>query len=161
MAREANLGTDILLYIDTTSDITAAASTIDIPGTFKLVACLTDNGLDMSSDQIDTASKCSGLFKTALPGQTGWTFSASGQQVTLSGGDITSGVNHNALFKLARSKEKFWAATFDPDNYSIRSGVVFISSYSEANPNSAAATFSMTLQGDGDIFDQEDLDITP
>lgn len=147
-------GTFNLLYIDEDTPITTAGEDVVIVGNFKPVACLTDNGFDGSRDSIDTSGKCLDLFKSNIPGQAGFTFSGSGFAVQTTGSDIAAKVNHNRLFQLFQSGEQFWAATIDTDLYSIRYGLAFISAFAEANPNNAGKTFTITLQGSGQVYDQ-------
>lgn len=146
------LGTLYPLYVDTTTAVTEDGNDVDVPGDFKLVACLQDNGFDGSTDQIDTSSKCSGVFKDSIAGQVGWTFSGNGNAINPGVGD--SRVSHNLLFSLWKNRTVAWFGIFDEELSSVRYGVGYISSFAEANPNNAAKTFTITVQGKGEIFDQ-------
>lgn len=148
-------GTDYLLYIDTTTALDAPLADVDFPGDFKLAACLDDNGFDGSTDQIDTSSKCSGMFKSSLAGQIGWTMSANIKWIKPGVGDTR--LSNNDLFALWKAQTRFWVAQFDTDEITVRFGVAYISSFSEASANNAVATASITLQGVGEIYDQDDI----
>lgn len=143
-------GTLYPLYVDTTTPITTAGEDVEIQGDFELVACLQDNGFDGSTDQLDTSSKCSGVFKDSIPGQLGWTFSGNGNAINPGVGD--NRVSHNLLFNLWKNQTVAWFGIFDAELSSIRMGLGYISSFGEANPNNAAKTFSITVQGKGEIF---------
>ncbi len=143
-------GTLYPLYVDTTTSVTAAGNTVEVPGDFQLIACLTDNGFDGSTDQIDTSSKCSGVFKDSVAGQIGWTMSGTGNAVSITVGDDR--VSHDQLFTLWKNQTIAWWAIFDSAADSVRFGVGYISAFSEANPNNAAKTFNITIQGKGEIF---------
>lgn len=145
-------GKQTLLYIDTVTPITTPGLSVDVPGSFELVACLTDNSFEGTRDAIDTTSKCSGLFKDSMPGEIGWTFSGNGNAISIESGDDR--LSHNALFQLWKNGTTFWVAQFDDELESVRYGLAYITSFSEANPNNAAKTFSITLQGKGEVYDQ-------
>lgn len=155
-------GTDILLYIDEVTAITAYGPDVAVPGTFDLVACLKDNGFSGNTDQIDTSSKCSGMFKTSLPGQIGWTFSATGNCINLGGTGLnnpsfsgsTDRISNIRLMKLWKAGTRFWAGQFDSSLNTVQYGVCYISSFELSNPENAAANFSITLQGTGEVWDQ-------
>ncbi len=133
-----------------------------VPGTFDLIACLKENGFSGTTDQIDTSSKCSGIFKTSLPGQIGWTFSASGNAIDLGGTGLNTSnlsgsndrIGHVRLFKLFKAQTRFWAAQFDSDLNTVQYGVAYITDLQLTNPENAASNISITLQGTGEVWDQ-------
>lgn len=150
MADDFQNGTLYPLYVDTTTPTTTAGASVIIPGNFELVACLQDNGFDGSTDQLDTSSKCSGVFKDSIPGQIGWTFSGNGNAINPGVSD--NRVSHNLLFDMWKNQTVAWFGIWDDELSSIRYGLGYISSFGEANPNNAAKTFSITVQGKGEIF---------
>lgn len=153
--REFN-GRTVLYYIDTVTPV-------DTPGTdvttenAVLVACLTANGLDMTTSAISTTSKCSGKFAASIGGEQSWNMSAEGNSVTLDPSEVGVIASHNALFKLWRSGLPFWGFMYDPTLDTVRYGVQRIDTDGEAYPDNAQSTFSLSTTGIGEIFDQDDL----
>lgn len=146
-------GSANLLYINTVLSTSTYGPDVIIPGTFDLVCDMTDNGFDATADNIDTSGKCSGVFKTGLPGQIGWSFSGTGNTQNIPTND-NDHVSQNALEILFRNQTKFWAGVWDTALKTVRYGVVYITAFSEANPVNGAATFNITLQGDGEYWNQ-------
>lgn len=149
MANEFLNGTEVLMYIDTETPITTDGEDVEIPGSFRPFICGQDNGFDLSVDQIDTTSKCTGFNKSSIPGEVGWTFNFSGNAVKGVDGDS---ISHNEALELAKSRTLFWVAEFNPALDTVRYGVGYFTSYSDANPRNASQTFSVTVQGTGEIF---------
>lgn len=150
------LGNAVLLYIDTTTPVTTAGTAIS-PASFKLVACLTDNGFDFTTNAITTDSKCSGIYATSIGGTKGWSMAANGNSITLSTLEKVTLQSHNELFKLWKTGAPFWALQYDVSKKTARYGVVRIDSGGDAFPTNAAATFSLSLTGIGEPFDQDNL----
>lgn len=152
MANDTQLGTLYLLYVDTTTSINTYGGDVAFPGTFDLVACLTDNGFDGSTDSIDTSSKCSGVYKDSIAGQVGWTISGAGESINITAPDDR--ISHNDLAEMWKNRTVAWWAIFDEDLTSVRYGLGYISAYADANPNNAVKTFTITIQGKGEPFTQ-------
>lgn len=158
MAQEQN-GKLTLLYIDTDTPLNTPIDEVTNVN-FRPVVCLTSNGFDGTTSEIDTTSKCSGSWGTSLDGQKGWTLTGEGNAVALTGGEEALKANQNEVFKLWRSGEEFWAAMFDEELISVRYGRARITSYSDSAPNNAVKTFSLTLTGQGEPGDQDDFQST-
>lgn len=154
MATTPKSGTFNIVYIDETTAITTALTALTFPGNFQPVVCLTTNAFNGTRDSIDTSSKCSGLWKTSIPGQAGWTITGDGQAVELTGSDITADINFRRIWQLYQSGEKFFVAMEDTDSYSILYGVGYITNITITAPNNAVKTFSFTVQGDDRPYDQ-------
>lgn len=149
-------GRTVLLYIDTTTPVTTAGTAVTTANAM-LVACLTNNTFDGTTSAISTTSKCSGAFAASIAGEQSWTMGGEGNSVTLDSGETGVIASHNALFKLWRSGTPFWAFQYDTALDTVRYGVVRIDSDGEAYPDNAQSTFSLSLTGIGEAFDQDDL----
>lgn len=158
-------GRTVLLYIDTTTPLTTDLDEVTVEDA-RLVACLTSNGFDGTTSAIATTSKCSGSFAESLDGEKGWTMSAEGQAISLTGVGDTR-VNHNELFKLWREGTNFWAFMFDTAGtagapITMRYGIARIDSFNDGAPDNEAQTFSISLTGVGRPGDQDDIaPVTP
>lgn len=155
------LGNGVLMYVDTTTPITTAGTSIsaaDIATNGVLLACLVNNGFDGTTSAIGTASKCSGRFATSIAGEQGWSMSADGNSISVETGEAATLKSHNALLKLWRAGTPFWVYMYDTGQKTLRYGVVRIDSHGEAFPTNAQSTFTISLTGIGEVFDQDDLD---
>lgn len=153
--REFN-GRLVLLYIDTTTPIDTPGDEVTTANAI-LVACLTNNTFDGTTASISTTSKCSGSFASSIAGEKSWTMGGEGNSVILDPSEEGVIASHNALFKLWRSGDAFWAFQYDTELDTVRYGVVRIDSDGEAYPDNAQSTFSISLTGIGEAFDQDDL----
>ena len=158
--KDTFLGNEVLLYIDTVTPVTTAVGSLDITDAV-LVACLVNNSFDGTNSPITTTSKCSGKFATSLGGEQGWSMSADGNSINVTTGEAATLKSHNALFKLWRSGVPFWAYMYDTALKTVRFGVVRIDSNGETFPTNAAATFTISLTGIGEVYDQNDLPVIP
>lgn len=151
------VGNYVQAYIDTVTPIDTPGDEMTLAN-FRLMVCLTNNTFDLNRASIDTSSKCiDGNVATSLPGQLSWTMSADINSEVLDAPDKLVKASHNEIFKIARAGTKIWVAQYDVANKTVRYGVAWISSDSEAYPNNAQSTASITFNGDGKIFDQDDL----
>lgn len=146
MARSTILGNDILLYIDTVTPLTARPVDDD---DYKLIACLTTNGLDISTTDIDTTSKCSGRFVESDAGDVTWSFSGDGNAIDDQG---PSEVSYQELIDLSLAGTKFWAKIANPTNGILREGIARISAYTESYERNAPFSFTATFQGSGELY---------
>lgn len=144
------LGTTYALEVDDTTAV--ATNTRGTEANYKLLACLTSNGVEVSVAQQDTSNKCDGGWQTSVPGIASFTFSGDGQAVSLESGEAATKINYQKLLELATTKEIFFVRMTDPSNTVVREGKVFISSYSETAPNAEAYTFTATFTGVGELF---------
>jgi predicted secreted protein len=115
------------------------------------LACLKTNAFDASTDSIDTTSKCSGKYKTSIPGDIGWSFSADGNSVD------ETGTPSRASFKKLSELHK--AGTVFPmkmvgvnDATDIVRGDVYITALALSAGRNEAVGFTATFQGTGEYF---------
>lgn len=153
----------IVAFIDVTTPITTLGTAVNIDD-FEMVACLQNLGFEGTTSPIAATSKCSGSFAESVDGEKGWTITMDGLSIKTLVGDIR--YNHNKLFKLWRTGAPFWVLIADAanteDSLTIRYGVGRIDSNSEAFPDNDAQTFSISITGIGQVFDQDDLaPVTP
>ena len=154
-----------ILYVDTTTPITTAGTAVTMAN-FKPVVCLTSNGFDGTTSPIDSTSKCTpNGFSESIDGVKSWTMSAEGDNYEKLVGETSTVVNHNDLHKMWKNGTKAWWMLADQENpedsLSIRYGVGRVDGSSWNSPNNDKQTFSNPITGDGEIFDQDDLDVTP
>jgi len=154
-----------ILYVNTALALTTAGTAVTMTG-FLPVVCLTNNGFGGTTSPIDSTSKCTpNGFSESIDGVKGWTMSGEGQAYAKAVGETATVKNHNDLMKLWRSGAKAWWMIADQtdgeDSLTIRYGVGRIDSYSDAFPNNDLQTFSISITGNGEAFDQDDLDVTP
>jgi hypothetical protein len=145
-------GSDYILEIDTVTANTADRGT-EI--NFKLLACLTANGMDGQTESQSTTNKCSGRWAQSVPGTKSATFNVEGQVVALSAGEISGGmVNAKIIRDLWKNGTIFFAritdATNDADMY--EEAKVYISAYSDNSPTNDVVTFTATLTITGEVF---------
>lgn len=144
------LGTTYALEVDDTTAV--ATNTRGTDANYKLLACLTSNGVEVSVAQQDTSNKCDGGWQTSVPGIGSWTMSGDGQAVSLETGEAATKINYQKILELAVTKEIFFIRMTDATNTVVREGKVFISSYNETAPNAEAYTFTATFTGIGELF---------
>lgn len=149
-------GRTVLLYIDDVTPVTTAGTSMTTDNAI-LVACLTGNTFDATTASISTTSKCSGQFAASIGGEQSWTMGGEGNSVILDPAEELVTASHNKLFKLWRSGLPFWAFQYDTALNTVRYGVVRIDSDGESYPDNAQSTFSISLTGIGEAFDQDDL----
>lgn len=153
MANEFYNGKQTLLYVDTTTPITTAYTSVTVANA-KLVACLDNNGFTLTGAEIDASSKCAdGNFAESIGGQQSWSMSADGKKIIPTGQEQSN----NELFKLARDNQYAWWFLYDTAKLSMRYGVGHISSFDETSPNNDLETFSISITGSGIVGDQDDI----
>lgn len=145
-------GKDYLVFIDTSTSITAEAPPTPNSANWRMLMCLNTNALNVTIDSIDTTTKCTGGWADSIPGDGSWEITADGAVVDT---DDNEEANANELLSLVNNKTSFWAAIFDPTRETYRMGVVFISSYGETYDNNAMYGFSLTLTGRGGLYFNE------
>lgn len=133
-------GTDNVLFVK-----------IGTPAAWVPVACLKTNGWDASTDQIDTTSKCSGKYKTSLPGDISWSFKGDGNAVDDKG--VPSKASFAVLAGLKKAGETFPAKMVGVDDPTdVIRGDVFITALSLSAGRNEPVAFSSTFQGTGEFF---------
>lgn len=144
------LGTSYVIEVDTTTSTATSARGTD--ANYKVVACLTSNGVEVSNASQDISNKCDGGFASSTPGLGSSTFSGDGQAVSLTEDEEEIQVNYQNLLALAVNKTVFFLRMTNAANTIVREGKVWISSYSETAPNAEAYTFTVTFQVTGELF---------
>jgi predicted secreted protein len=133
-------GTDYLLF-----------AKIGTPAAWVPLACLKTNGFDATTDQIDTTTKCSGKYKTSLPGDIGWSFKGDGNAI-----DDTaqpSQASFNVLAGLQKAGTTFPMKMVGVDDpTTIVRGNVFITSIGLSAGRNEALSFTSAFQGVGEYF---------
>lgn len=139
------LGEELLLYVKEGTDL--------IP-----VAYATSHALSLNADSIDTSSKFSGVWKTAFPGQIGWTITAESL--------ISRSTGHMSFQTLAKKAAKRVAIEVviaqrketpldTEDQFAADeaktwySGLAYITALDKKADRGAICTSSITLQGAG------------
>lgn len=153
----------VVAFMDVTTPITTAGTAVTVAD-FEMFACLQNLTFEGTTSPIAATSKCSGSFAESVDGEKGWTITMDGLSIATLTGDTR--INHNKAFKKWRSGEPFWVMIADAanteDSLTIRYGVGRIDSDSEAFPDNEAQTFSLSITGIGQVFDQDDLaPVTP
>lgn len=136
MQREIN-GKDILLFIDQSG----------VGSVYDLIVCLTDNGMGLSTNSIDSSSKCG---NSSTPGTTK-------ADVTFTGNiafePATGKVSEAGLFTLWKNKTIFsWkmGPSSPVEGDVVYSGDGYLSAFTLAYPE-GTATFSGTISVSGDV----------
>jgi len=139
----ANTPINGTLYLVRTATGTANA--------FETLVCLTSNGWQASGDDIDTSSKCDGLWTTTQPGRKGWTITGEGNSIA--GTPDAGTASFNKMFSLWKAGTVFAAEFYNTeDEDDIIRGNVRITSLEKTAPDNAATTFSITFTGQGEPF---------
>lgn len=163
MANNFKNARTVVMFADFTTPITTAGTAVTVAD-FEMIVCLQNNSFEGTTSPISATSKCSGSFAESVDGEKGWTMSADGLAIKLEVGDAR--LNHNALFKKWKAGTPFWVMIADADNtedsLTIRYGVGRIDTHTDSMPDNEAQTFSISITGVGEIFDQDDLaPVTP
>jgi len=144
------IGTGYVLEVDTVTAVATNERGTD--ANYKVIACLTSNGVEVSNASQDISNKCDNGFASSVPGLGSSTFSGDGQAVSISGDELTTMINYQTLIGLAVNKTVFFLRMTDASNTVVREAKVWISSYSETAPNAEAYTFTATFQVTGELF---------
>ena len=143
------LGTDYLVYVDSVTALTAARGTAL---NYKLLACITSNGFEISNAGVETSNKCDEGYATSLAGLGSWTMSGDGQAVSLETAEATTKINYQKLLELALNKQTFFLLWADVARGVVREGKVRISTYGETAGNAEPYTFTVSFVGIGKPF---------
>jgi hypothetical protein len=158
MAEEFVNGTDVLLYIDTTTPITTALNAVTTDNA-ELVACLTDNSFAGDTNTIESAGKCSSGFIESIASKIGWSMDLNSEHLKAAG--LAGRLSGEELQQLWLDKTVFWAFQFDANQDSVVYGLGRIDSFSKSNGNDAIATFSATITGIGAVGTKATLAVGP
>ena len=99
--------------------------------------------VDMQTDTIEVASPTSGVFRDYIASLCGWSISTSGL--------IKSASQQYDLFELWRNRAKLRVNYYDTEMRMVRSGYAIITNLRESAPNRSIPTYSISLQGCGEL----------
>ncbi len=99
--------------------------------------------LEMQTDTIEVASPTSGVFRDYIPSLCGWSISTSGL--------IKTTQQQYDLFGLWRNRTKLRVNYYDTEMRMVRSGYAIITNLRESAPNRSIPTYSISLQGCGEL----------
>lgn len=99
--------------------------------------------VDMQTDTIEVASPTSGVFRDYIPSLCDWSISTSGL--------IKSASQQYDLFELWRNRTKLRVNYYDTEMRMVRSGYAIITNLRESAPNRSIPTYSISLQGCGEL----------
>ena len=141
-------GEDMMLYVKVNTGTVEVPVWVDTP-----VAYATSNSLSYSLDTIDTSNKMSGDWKSAMPGQIGWTISTDAL--------ISAGTGHMSYdtledLMIARLPITVKFGTVGTNfalntGVLVRSGEAIITSLELTTERGGICTSSITLQGNGKL----------
>ena len=141
-------GEDMMLYVHENTGTEVAPVWVDTP-----VAYATSNSLSYSLDTVDTSNKMTGNWKSALPGQIGWTISTDAL-ISATDGHMSYDTLEDLMILRSPITVKFGKATtgYELDNTVIvRSGSAIITSLELNTEKGGICTSSITLQGNGKL----------
>ena len=99
--------------------------------------------VDMQTDTIEVASPNSGVFRDYIASLCDWSISTSGL--------IKSTQQQYDLFELWRNRTKLRVNYYDTEMRMVRSGYAIITNLRESAPNRSIPTYSISLQGCGEL----------
>lgn len=99
--------------------------------------------VDMQTDTIEVASPTSGVFRDYIASLCDWSISTSGL--------IKSAQQQYDLFELWRNRAKLRINYYDTEMRMVRSGYAIITNLRESAPNRSIPTYSISLQGCGEL----------
>jgi predicted secreted protein len=128
--------------------------------TYKPVACLTSNSLSTAVSVIESNTKCNPGVTKKQAGMFSYTLEAEGEYIdtTSVGGDDTK-ASHDFLFNLQLEKELIIWKLVTGVTGATYYGSALISDLSlDLGSGDDLATFTMTLDGDGEVSTTDPLD---
>lgn len=147
MALRMQKGNDYLLFVKREGETD-----------WKLIACLSSNGASRATDAITSTTKCSNGFQESIPGEMNWTFTGEGNAV-----DNTLEASEVSLNEL----KEIWSTQEVPEwkigkvgGTDVDYGQGWISALDTTAPTNDAYTFSLTIQGTGELATVEPA-VTP
>ena len=141
-------GEDMMLYVRENTGTVEVPVLVDTP-----IAYATSNSLSYSLDTIDTSNKMSGDWKSALPGQIGWTISTDAL-ISATDGHMSYDTLEDMMIARKPITVKFGkvGSAFALDVSTIvRSGEAVITSLELNTERGGICTSSITLQGNGKL----------
>ena len=141
-------GEDMMIYVHENTGTEVAPVWVDTP-----VAYATSNSLSYSLDTIDTSNKFTGNWKSALPGQIGWTVSTEAL-ISKTDGHMSFETLEELMIARKPITVKFGkvGAGFALDtSTTYRSGFAIITALDLNTERGGICTSSITLQGNGKL----------
>ena len=141
-------GEDMMIYVHENTGTEVAPVWVDTP-----VAYATSNSLSYSLDTIDTSNKFTGNWKSALPGQIGWTVSTEAL-ISKTDGHMSFETLEELMIARKPITVKFGkvGAGFALDTTTkYRSGYAIITALDLNTERGGICTSSITLQGNGKL----------
>lgn len=120
---------------------------------WKVVACLRSNGVDMSTAEITSETKCNSGFEESLPGTKSWSFPFEGDAIDDAA--EPSQVSHDYLFDQWTAGNTFPAKVAQVEGTYVRYGNVYLTGLTESQDVNAPFTFTGTLKGTGPLSKTE------
>jgi len=139
-------GTDIIIFVDTLTPLTAASGTT---ANYRPLVCGTSNGFQMEGESIVFRNKCDGGFENSVTGYITWDFNVDGHAYALKSSEKLLKANFNEVASLMVEKQVFWARMASLDNSVRREGKVRISSYKETADMDNPYSFNVSFTGIG------------
>ena len=141
-------GEDMMIYVHENTGTDVAPVWVDTP-----VAYATSNSLSYSLDTIDTSNKFTGNWKSALPGQIGWTVSTEAL-ISKTDGHMSFETLEELMIARKPITVKFGkvGAGFALDTTTkYRSGYAIITALDLNTERGGICTSSITIQGNGKL----------
>ena len=141
-------GEDMMLYVHENTGTDLAPVWVDTP-----VAYATSNSVSYSLDTIDTSNKLTGNWKSALPGQIGWTVTTEAL-ISNATGHMSFQTLETMMIARKPIMVKFGkvGAGFALDtSTTYRSGFAIITALDLNTERGGICTSSITLQGNGKL----------
>jgi TP901-1 family phage major tail protein len=123
----------------------------DVSGTLTKVANLTSTDFELSKDTIDATNKDGGNYKEFLVGLSSWTMNAEGifeEDASVGSGSISA---KDLLDDMVAGTALTVVMTSDSSTDLKLSGTAIITSFAWNAPVNDVSTFSVSLQGTGDL----------
>lgn len=140
----------INVYVSTSTGDTLTSDTNVTDDVFEIVASSTSGTFSGELETIDATSKDNDGARAILVSAISWSMTVEG---LVHYGDTTNKVRNADLFSLWQNKVKVriaWATGKDGDAFYY--GDAYITSYEESAGLNEVATFSVTFEGDGDVY---------
>jgi predicted secreted protein len=127
-------GNDYLLFIKVDTE-------------WKTVACLRSNGIDISSSDVVSETKCNDGWEESEGGTGSWAMPFEGDAIDESADP--SQVSYDFLFDMAVEKKKYPVKIAEVEGTYVRYGVARLNSYSENQSVNSPFGFTGSLKGIG------------
>lgn len=113
------------------------------------IALLKTNSWDSTTDQISTVSRCSGKYKTSIPGYISWSFKADGNAINALAEPSKVSFKMLANYQKAGAILNMKMVNVDDETDTI-SGKAYITSLSKSAGRNDPVGFSASFQGTGE-----------